>query len=379
MAVLVVVVHTAEIMNRHHCDVATIVTARAAPSTTPEASSSVVSNDSTELRNCWHPIARSAEISTEPRKFWLLGTPLVAFRAAGELTVLLDRCPHRRAPLSEGAIVDGTIECAYHGWRFGRDGACVSIPSMRSGPYPPAARVVAPKVAECNGLVFVALDTPLVAIPEIDLAETSTRRVVELEPYVGRFSAAQLIDNQIDISHFSFVHRATFGVVDEPLTPSYEIQRNDWGFRLDAEVPIVASNDPAARAGHRPLRQHRLMSYRYVAPFFVEIALSYPSSGGSMVVTFFAQPEQPDRARMYVSLAFSQPGGLTDDELAERVAFERRVIAEDLALQASFDELDLPLAAGSECHVRADRASLEYRRILAALFGASRSGPSRAN
>jgi phenylpropionate dioxygenase-like ring-hydroxylating dioxygenase large terminal subunit len=303
---------------------------------------------------------------------------LVAFRAAGKPVVLLDRCPHRRAPLSAGAVVDGTIECAYHGWRFGHDGECVAIPSMRSGPYPPAARVIAPRVAERNGLVFVALDSPLVEIPEIDLAETSTRRVVELEPYAGRFSAAQLIDNQIDISHFSFVHRATFGVVDEPVTPSYEIEREDWGFRLEAEVPIVASNDPVALGGHRPLRQRRLMSYRYVAPFFVEIALSYPSSGGSMVVTFFAQPERADRARMYVSLAFSQPGGLTDEQLGERVAFERRVIAEDLVLQASFDELDLPLAAGAECHVRADRASLEYRRILSALFGASRSGPSDA-
>ena len=194
----------------------------------------------------------------------------------------------------------------------------------------------------------------------------------------GRFGAAQLIDNQIDFSHFAFIHRTTFGVAAEPATPRYDIERDDWGFRLEAEVPIVAANDPEALAGRRPLRQHRAMRYRYVAPFFVEIELSYPMSGGSMVVTFFAQPERPEHARMYVSLAFSHPDGFTEEQLQERVAFERRVIAEDLALQASFDELDLPLASDAECHVRADRASLEYRRILAALFRASHPGQTRA-
>jgi len=358
---------------------ATIVTARVAPaSTSADATSLVVRNDSPELRSCWHPIARSSEVSDDPRKFWLLGIPLVAFRVAGKPVVLNDRCPHRRAPLSSGSLVDGAIECPYHGWRFDLDGACVAIPSMPSGPFPPAAQATVHRVAERNGLVFVALDQPLVEVPEVDLSESATRRVIELEPYVGRFAAAQLIDNQIDFSHFSFVHRTTFGVGDEPVTPRYEIERDDWGFRIETQVPIVATNDPDALAGRRPLRQHRLMRYRYIAPFFVEIALSYPVSGGSMVGTFFAQPESADQARMYVSLAFSDPDGFTEGQLEERVAFERRVIAEDLTLQASFDELDLPLAIDAECHVRADRASLEYRRILAALFGASRSGQTRA-
>jgi len=358
---------------------ATIVTARVAPlSTSADATLPVVRNDSPELRSCWHPIARSSEISDDPRKFWLLGFPLVAFRVACEAVVLDDRCPHRRAPLSMGSVVEGAIECAYHGWRFDLDGACVAIPSMTSGPFPPTARATARRVAERNGLVFVALDQPLVELPEVDLSESATRRVVELEPFAGRFAAAHLIDNQIDFSHFSFVHRTTFGVRDEPVTPRYEIERDDWGFRIESEVPIMAANDPDALAGRRPLRQHRLMRYRYLAPFFVEIGLSYPESGGSMTVTFFAQPERADQARMYVSLAFSHPDGFTAEQLEERVAFERRVIAEDLALQASFDELDLPLAIDAECHVRADRASLEYRRILAALFGASRSGQTRA-
>jgi hypothetical protein len=70
---------------------------------------------------------------------------------------------------------------------------------------------------------------------------------------------------------------------------------------------------------------------------------------------------------MYVTLLFEQPGGFTAEELADRVAFEYRVVAEDLALQERFDQLSLPLDLTAECHVRADRPALEYRRVLGQL------------
>jgi len=37
------------------------------------------------------------------------------------------------APFSAGCIKDGTVECPYHGWRFGiDDGACKKIPALTS-------------------------------------------------------------------------------------------------------------------------------------------------------------------------------------------------------------------------------------------------------
>ncbi|KAJ6383109.1 hypothetical protein OIU77_031520 [Salix suchowensis] len=40
--------------------------------------------------------------------------------------VFEDRCPHRLAKLSEGQLIDGRLECLYHGWQFEGGRATVS-------------------------------------------------------------------------------------------------------------------------------------------------------------------------------------------------------------------------------------------------------------
>jgi vanillate O-demethylase monooxygenase subunit len=290
-------------------------------------------------------------------------------RIGGDVVVLEDRCPHRWAPLSAGEVVDGTIRCAYHGWRFDRSGQCAEIPSLPEDvPAPPRAQCGAPwGVVERYGLVFVALDEPLVELPEIAALDEPGRQRVDLTPFTGRYGAAQLVDNQLDVSHFAFLHRSTFGSPDARRISPGAVEREPWGFSFSMPVAIRATNDPGVAAGTRPIDQERWMYYRYRAPFFVELRLDYPVMGGSNVILFFVQPETAERATMYVTLLFEQPGGFTAEELADRVAFEYRVVGEDLALQERFDELSLPLDLTAECHVRADRPTLEYRRVLGQL------------
>ena len=59
----------------------------------------------------------------------LLGEDLVVFRSqAGELGVLEEHCPHRRASLRYGCVEADGIRCAYHGWKFSPAGRCLEIP-----------------------------------------------------------------------------------------------------------------------------------------------------------------------------------------------------------------------------------------------------------
>ncbi len=334
--------------------------------------SRLLGNAHEALRRCWHPLALSEEVTDVPRRFWLVGEPWVAVRLRTGLAVLKDRCPHRLAPLSAGSVVDGELQCGYHGWRFCADGGATTVPSL--GPaatLPPRARAERPfGVEERDGLVLVAIDEPIVELPVDEVAGTTPAaetRVVRMGPYEGRYGAALLIDNQIDVSHFPFLHRGTFGSDEATVVPAYSVEREPWGFGVGLSVPITAGNDPGVVAAVRPLAQYREMTYRYRVPFHLTLTLTYPVMGGSNHIVFWAQPQTAERCRLYVTMHLWQPGGFTEAELADRIAFEERVATQDLEFQCRFDELALPLDLTAECHVRADRASLEYRRLLAAL------------
>src|SRR4051812_28123054 len=84
----------------------------------------------TVLRHYWYPIATADELTDKPHAVTLLDERLVLFRAPDRIAAFRDLCIHRGTPLSLGWIEDSTLVCAYHGWSYAADGACVRIPSL---------------------------------------------------------------------------------------------------------------------------------------------------------------------------------------------------------------------------------------------------------
>ena len=82
------------------------------------------------LRNYWYPILRTEELPSErPVLLTVLGEDVAVWRdAAGRPQVVHDRCPHRGVRLSRGRILDGHLQCAFHGLRFDGTGRCTLIP-----------------------------------------------------------------------------------------------------------------------------------------------------------------------------------------------------------------------------------------------------------
>ncbi len=330
-----------------------------------------LTNSHPALRRGWLPLAWSNEVGDQPRRFWLLDQPYVAFRGPLGPAVLPDRCPHRLAPLSAGSVVDGQLRCAYHGWCFDGGGRCVAIPSLGADPaIPPKAHLTRPyAVEERYGIVFVALEEPVTGILDLPGPGDEATSRWTAKDASGRFGAALLIDNQLDASHFAFVHRATFGADAATEVPHYGVAHDPdgWGFTVTMTVPISDGDDPGTAAGLRPLGRQRTMTYRYRAPLQLSLALEYTEVGSANRIGFFAQPERADRARLFSVAVLEEPDGFTDEELAARLAFEDLIGEEDRAIQRAFDVLALPLAIDEECHVRADRASVAFRRILGRL------------
>jgi phenylpropionate dioxygenase-like ring-hydroxylating dioxygenase large terminal subunit len=96
----------------------------------PELAPDVPAGLERGLRNYWYPILLAEDVTPgNPAAFNCLGESLVVWRdAEGRPGVLFDRCPHRAAKLSAGRVLEGQLQCAFHGLRFDKTGQCTLIP-----------------------------------------------------------------------------------------------------------------------------------------------------------------------------------------------------------------------------------------------------------
>ncbi len=78
------------------------------------------------LRNCWYVAAMDEEVGNGLLARTILSQPLVIFRdGTGRAAALEDRCCHRNAPLHKGRLIDGRLECGYHGLTYDATGRCI--------------------------------------------------------------------------------------------------------------------------------------------------------------------------------------------------------------------------------------------------------------
>src|SRR5437764_3369051 len=119
--------------------------------------------------SAWFPVARTADVGTTPVPVGAAGQSyvVVRLRPGGEVTAFPARCPHRLVPLAAGTVVDGRLQCAYHGWQFDAEGRCASIPSLGpEGTPPPRADLRGPwAVEERGGWVWLAPSSTTEACP----------------------------------------------------------------------------------------------------------------------------------------------------------------------------------------------------------------------
>lgn len=182
---------------------------------TPGAAAAAASHgapleDGEWLRDAWYVACTSDELRDRPIARTVLGIPIALFRErGGRAAALLDRCPHRNAPLSIGAMRGDRLECAYHGWQFDAQGICRLVPGLCAEHEGKARRVASYRVVEQDGFVwlFGAPNTEPAA-PPYSMTETSgpgytnVRRAVSVNG--GLF---ETLENTLDVTHTAYVHR----------------------------------------------------------------------------------------------------------------------------------------------------------------------------
>ena len=314
------------------------------------------------LRRYWHPVASSAEVGAKPLGVCVLDEQVVVYRVKERVVAFRDLCVHRGTPLSRGWLDDdGCLVCAYHGWSYAPDGACVRIPALEpSQPIPRKARATVYRVAERYGLVWVCLDEPCAPIAELPELEDPTLHTFPLYPEgdpggYWKASAPRMIENFMDSSHFAWVHTDLFGRRDMPRVPSFEVKRLGGELTWELDIPVPSGDVMWGLAKH---------CYRFVFPFNAQLTRVMPE-GKRLVVTLTVTPISAKRIRRHVFVSRDYALDRPDEEMR---AFVRPATEQDRAVVESQRPEELPVDLAEELHIKGpDSPSVEFRRMLGEL------------
>jgi len=171
---------------------------------------------STFVKNAWYVAAWSKEIRRKLLPRTILGEQVVLYRREdGTPAALVDRCPHKLAPLSLGELKGDQVQCGYHGMTFDCSGTCVRVPGQQN--IPPTARVRSFPLVEKYNAVWIWMGEPHLA---------DAKKIVDVphygEPGWGwglvdgqyvhfRTNYLNITDNLVDPAHTTYVHKSTIG------------------------------------------------------------------------------------------------------------------------------------------------------------------------
>lgn len=160
------------------------------------------------LWNAWYPAAWSHEVSRTLLARTLLGTAIVLYRLQnGEPAALVNRCPHRFAPLDRGSLHGDELQCGYHGLRFASSGRCVHSP--HGDGVPPKVSVRSFPLVERYGLIWIWMGQAE-CVEEANLPAFEHLVSRKFRSIRGSMLTAAhyeiVADNLLDLSHTQFVH-----------------------------------------------------------------------------------------------------------------------------------------------------------------------------
>ena len=212
------------------------------------------------LRNCWYMAGWSDEIGKAGLARRITDQPVFLFRLVdGAVAALLDRCPHRFAPLSRGTREGDDVVCGYHGPTFSPEGKCVRNPYAERIPAGTDVPVFA--VNERDGIVWLwggaTAEAAPAMIPHFSFAAEAPDSRVLRGHMLMQANYEYGTDNLLDLSHIEYVHKRSLGgdgvifAGEHSIKVERDTLHSNW-FTRDIPPPSVAYGryPPEARVDH---------------------------------------------------------------------------------------------------------------------------------
>lgn len=259
-----------------------------------------------DLKNYWYAAALSIDVKPGiPYPSTIMEVPLVIWRSASNiLSVMLDRCNHRNAPLSKGKVVKNCLVCPYHGWEYNSEGACVKIPA--EGPQAeriPNKKVETFQASEKDGLIWVwmgrntSVDKPPFTMPYYN---TNGWKNYYMKTSFAN-GVTNLVENFMDVPHTVYVHKGWFREQQQMCIKAI-VERT-----LDSV--LVSYDQPNDAIGFfswliNPKRLPLKHTDNFYMPNNTRVDYTYGDSVKSFIITSTCTPIRPFETKVFTLITY---------------------------------------------------------------------------
>lgn len=325
-------------------------------------------------KNQWYVSALASELSKTPIHRMLFGDPVVLYRTkSGAPMAMFDRCPHRGMRLSNGGTVIGdTLQCNYHGIRFGMDGRACLVPS--GGEPPSGMRVHKYPTVEKFGFIWTWAGDPELAdenkLPRFEEIGLGIEGFHDYYGLVLEMDANYLysFENLVDATHITFLHH---GMIDSGQVASHpyrcEVEGNRVSMIREFENDLMP---PMLRRamGLKSERADRVLNLSSYAPNVCVVGQTYQDTDANddfvrdTRLVFGVTPATLKSSYQFVGVTQNFENhhpGLFDD--LKTLLMEDVVALNDI--QKMFDMLE-PENRVPEVSVKSDEGAFHSRKII---------------
>jgi phenylpropionate dioxygenase-like ring-hydroxylating dioxygenase large terminal subunit len=316
----------------------------------PCPASSARKIDDPMLRREWFVAARASDLSEGGvLAARVLGEDLVLWRQDGRVMAWRDLCIHRGAKLSLGKVVDGCLQCPYHGWRYAPDARCTRIPAQMQRAIPGKARAFPVHALERYDAIWVCLaEEPAGPLPAFHgWAAEGARYLASGHRLAAK--ATRVIENYLDFSHLPFLHAGYLGDPDKPHVEDYEVEDTPDG--LIARGLKIYQPDPDGTG----VGDYRTYDYFCYRPLIAGFSKEHVTS------ILAATPVDEDTTVAWLIGPVNPSRGMSDEQI---IAWSCLIITQDAAAVESQRPELLPLDLQEELHLACDKLAIAYRRSL---------------
>lgn len=154
----------------------------------------------------WYRFCASSEIDHGPSARVVFNRQLVAYRRKNGWPVVMDAiCSHLGAELGKGSLVDGCLQCPFHGWKYGDDGRCLEVPGY-SQPPEFARQQVFPAEERHGSIFFFNGPSPKFPLPFFLDESPEEYQAIAPRGFTAPCTWYMVNAHAFDVQHFAQVH-----------------------------------------------------------------------------------------------------------------------------------------------------------------------------